>query len=254
MSILSNSSWKIKQLLLTHLLVIGLICSIFYRPAYEIIWKAIDEGCATYLSSSFENSPFLQNFWALANHRIGDLIEDLFFIFFFIWLIKISPRGEKLKKTAEFLFVALLTTAVVLFVNNLLFKQIVHIKRHSPSLILDSLPRLSDYVSWIKVKWASKASFPSDHATTAVMFIVDFLLITRNRKLVLSVCFYGAFLCCPRMVAGAHWLTDILCGSTSVVLIVFSWALYTPFASFCIKTIYKVLSLFSSSLKKQENF
>lgn len=247
-----RTSWKIKQLLTSHLLAFFLVFTIFYKPAYDVIWKTIDEGCFKFLSGTIQNSPFLQDFWAVANHRIGDFIEDLFFVFFFVWLLKVTPKGEKLRKAAEFLFVALLTTAVVLFINNLLFKQIVHIKRLSPSLILDSVPKLADYVSWIKVKGGSKASFPSDHATTAVMFIVDFLLLTRNRKLVLSVCIYGVFLCCPRMVAGAHWLTDILCGSASVVLIVFSWALYTPFAAFCVKHLDKGLNFIASFTRKQK--
>ncbi len=249
MSLQSHPSWRIKQLILAHLLVIGLVSSIFYLPLYNLIWKSLDEGCFRFLSQSVVGSPFWQNFWAIANHRIGDAIEDVFFAIFFVWLIKVTPQGEKLKKSAEFLFLALLTTAVVLLANNLLFKQIIHIKRFSPSLILESLPRLCDSVSWIKVKGGSKASFPSDHATTAVMFVVDFLLISRNRLLTWSVCLYGAFLCCPRMVAGAHWLTDILCGSVSVVLIVFGWALFTPFAAFCVRKLHQGL-LWSSALFK----
>ena len=251
----SHSSWKIKQLILSHLLVIGLVSSIFYPPLYNFLWQALDEGCFKFLSETTSHSRFLQNFWAVANHRIGDAIEDVFFVVFFVWLIKITPQGEKLKKSAEFIFLALLTTAVVLLVNNLLFKQIIHISRWSPSLILESLPRLSDSITWIKVKGGSKASFPSDHATTAVMFVVDFLLISKNRALIWSVCLYGIFLCCPRMVAGAHWLTDILCGSISVVLIIFGWALFTPFAHVCTRQIYKahlwIASLFNKPLAKE---
>ena len=249
MSIQNQSSWKIKQLFLSHLIAAGLVSTIFLTSLYTLLWQSIDESCFKFLNQAISQSAFWQNFWALANHRMGDLLEDVFFILFLIWLIKTTPPGQKLQKFAEFLFVALLTTAVVLFINNLLFKQIVHIKRYSPSLIFDSLPRLADQVSWIKVKWGSKASFPSDHATTAVMFVVDFLLLSKRRSLLITVCLYGAFLCCPRMVAGAHWLTDILCGSIAVVLIIFSWALYTPFAAFCIKKIHKSLLLISSFIK-----
>jgi membrane-associated phospholipid phosphatase len=251
----SHSSWKIKKLIFAHILVIGLVSSVFYPPLYNFIWKALDEGCFKFLSETTAQSRFLQSFWAVANHRIGDAIEDVFFVIFFIWLIKITPPREKLKKASEFLFLALLTTAVVLFVNNLLFKQMIHISRWSPSLILESLPRLADAISWIKVKGASKASFPSDHATTAVMFVVDFLLVSRNRLLNWSVLLYGVFLCCPRMVAGAHWLTDILCGSVSIVLIIFGWALFTPFARLCTRGIHKgllwIAGLFSKPLTKR---
>ncbi len=245
-SIQNKANWNIRYLIFSHILVACLVFSIFYQPLYSLTWKLLDEGCSHFLTSTITRSSFWQNFWALANHRIGDAIEDICFVLFFIWLIKTTPKGGKLKKSAEFIFLALLTAAVVIFINNLLFKQIVHIKRHSPSLILDSLPRLSDYISWIKVKSASKASFPSDHSTTAVMFVTNFFLLSKNRPLLITVSLYGIFLCCPRLIAGAHWITDILCGSTSVVLIIFSWALCSPFASFCIKKIHKMLLLVSS--------
>jgi Kdo2-lipid A phosphotransferase len=248
------ASWKIKNLILSHLLVISLVCSVFYKPLYNLIWKALDEGLYKILSHSISTSTFWQDFWAVANHRIGDIIEDVFFLIFFLWLLKVTPRGEKLRKSAEFFFLALLTASVVIFINNLLFKQIVHIKRYSPSLILDSLPRLADYVSWIKVKKGAKACFPSDHSTTAVMFVANFFLLTKNRALLTTVALYGIFLCTPRLIAGAHWFTDVFCGSVSVVIILYGWALYTPFASICVDMLHKLFlwtsSLFTPSLKK----
>lgn len=254
MLIQSQLSWKIKPLVFCHCLAFFLVSTIFCPPLYKFFWASIDKGCYSFFSGLVVHSPFWQDFWALANHRIGDFIEDAFFVLFFVWLLQTTPRGKRLEKASEFLFLALLTAAVVLLVNNLLFKQLVHIKRLSPSLVLDSFPRLADLVSWIKVKSGAKACFPSDHATTAVMFIVDFLLLSRRKSLTLAVCLYGAFLCCPRMVAGAHWLTDILCGSLSVVLVVFSWALYTPFAAFSIRNIHKAAvktSHFFGKFRKQ---
>lgn len=251
----THSTWRIKPLIAAHFLAAFLVCSVFYPPLYNILWKTADSSCFYKMTGLIASSTFWQNFWAIANHRIGDLIEDVFFLVFFLWLIKITPRGQKLQKSAEFLFLALLTTAVVLFVNNFLFKQAVHIVRHSPSLTLPDAPKLSHLITWIKVKSESKASFPSDHAVTAVMFICNFLYLSRNTFFSLCVCLYGAFLCCPRMIAGAHWLTDILCGSSSVVLIVFSWAFYTPFASFCMKKIHmlfmKIASLFPRHAYKE---
>lgn len=246
MSSYSRSLWRIKPLITAHLLAVFLVCSIFYAPLYNFIWKTVDEGCFHNMTKLIATSTFWQNFWAVANHRIGDAIEDVFFLIFFLWLLKTTPRGQKLQKSVEFTFLALLTTTVVLLVNNLLFKQIIHIGRHSPSLFFPEVPKLSQFVTWIRVKSGSQASFPSDHATTALMFICNFLYLSRNTVLTFCVCLYGAFLCCPRMVAGAHWLTDILCGSSSVVLIVFSWAFYTPFASFCMKNIHILFTKIAS--------
>lgn len=247
----SSSRWRIKPLILSHLLAAFLVCSVFYTPLYNILWKTVDVACFHKMAGLITTSTFWQDFWAVANHRIGDAIEDVFFLIFFLWLIKITPRGEKLQRSAEFVFLALLTTAVVLLINNYLFKQAVHIVRHSPSLSIPDAPKLAHLVSWIKVKGGSKASFPSDHATTAILFICNFLYLSRNTLFSFCVCLYGAFLCCPRMIAGAHWLTDILCGSSSVVLIIFSWAFYTPFASVCMKKIHQLFMKISALFPKQ---
>jgi membrane-associated phospholipid phosphatase len=247
--------WKIKHLIITHLFVIFLIVSVFYTPLYNFLWKFVDAKCFHAMTALIAKSAFWQNFWALANHRIGDAIEDVFFVIFFVWLIKITPRGQKLQKSAEFFFLALLTASVVLLINNFLFKQLIHIVRHSPSIELGGAPQLAHFVSWIKVKGGSQASFPSDHSTTALLFVCTFLYLSRNTLLSLCVCLYGAFLCSPRLISGAHWLTDILCGSSSVVLVVFSWVFYTPFASFCIKTTHKIFvktaTVFSRQFPKE---
>ena len=250
MRILKYPKWNLKPLILAHFLVLFLVSTLFYPPTYKILWKGLDEGFFTLLKAMIDNSPFWQNFWAMANHRVADLVEDVFFLIFFLWLLKTTPKGEKLKKAAEFISLALLTAAVIIFINNLLFKQLVHIKRFSPSYILDHFPRLSEQVSWIKVKDRSKMSFPSDHGTTAVLFVADFLFLSRNRLLTICVCLYGAFLCCPRMIAGAHWITDILLGSASLVLLVFSWTFCTPFGNYVIQKIYQ-LFLFIATLAKK---
>jgi membrane-associated phospholipid phosphatase len=256
MRILKYPKWNLKPLLFAHLLAIFLVFSIFYTPLYSILWQRLDEGFFRFLKWTIADSSILQNFWAMANHRVADFIEDVFFLIFFLWLLKTTPQGEKLKKAAEFLFLALVTAAVILFINNLLFKQILLIKRYSPSMILEDLPRLSEQVCWLKVKDKSKLSFPSDHGTTALLFLANFLYLSKNRLLTITAFSYGIFLCLPRMVAGAHWLTDALFGSALIVLLIFSWIFCTPFASFCIEKIYRffllIRGLFKSSRKEKE--
>ena len=240
---ISNSCFKLKTLFLVHLYVGLSVFSLFSPSLYQLFWATFDEGFARLLQAWACNSPLLQNFWAMANHRIADIVEDVFFLFFFLWLLKTTPSQEKLRKTAEFLFVSLVTTAVILFINNFLFKQVVHIPRKSPSLVLDAFPRLSEQISWLQVKDKSKVCFPSDHATTALLFIANFLYLSKNKLLRASACLYGTFLCFPRMVAGAHWITDILLGSASLVLLIFSWVFCTPFADFCIRHLHRFLLL-----------
>lgn len=250
MRILKHPKWNFKPLIAAHFLVAFLVFTLFYQRTYTILWQSIDEGFFKLLKAMIHDSPFWQNFWAMANHRVADFVEDFFFLVFFLWLLKTTPKKERLRKAAEFLFVALLTAAVIIFINNLLFKQFLHIERYSPSYILDYFPRLSEQVSWLKVKDKSKLSFPSDHGTTALLFVADFLFLSRNKLLTFCVCFYGTFLCCPRMIAGAHWITDILFGSAALVLLVFSWAFCTPFAKHGIEKIHQFFLFVALMAKK----
>lgn len=45
----------------------------------------------------------------------------------------------------------------------------------------------------------------------------------------------------PRVMAGAHWFTDISIGSLSVVLVGMSWCLLTPLTDILINKIYQKL-------------
>ena len=246
------SSWNFKKLILCHLLVLFLLGTLFFPSIQQFFWKPIDEGFFKFLKSLIQNSPFWQNFWAMANHRGADFLEDGIFIAFFIWVLKTTAPTERREKAAEFLFFLLYSAAIILLVNDFIFRQCLHIKRQSPSLIFNSMERLSEQVSWLKVKDKAGNSFPADHATTALLFISSFLYLSRKKRIRIAAISYGIFLCIPRLIAGAHWLSDILVGSLSIIIILGSWAFYTPFARFSMKKIDLFLQIKFPSLEKNK--
>ncbi|MBS0627024.1 MAG: phosphatase PAP2 family protein [Verrucomicrobia bacterium] len=251
----SQASSKInyKILLFIHILVSILISSLFYS-----ISKGnpitLDKKCFQLLNSWIQNSSFWQTFWAMANHRMADWVTDACFLLFFYWIVKASPKTEQIRKAAECLFFLLYSAIIILLTNELLFRGLLHIHRNSPTLVIDSFVNLSEKVTWLKVKFKSPKSFPGDHATLYLLFIASFLYLARkNIKITVTAILYGIFLCLPRLIAGAHWVTDILVGSGSIVIIFFSWAFCTPLASICIQKIENILRLVLSAKTKRKD-
>ena len=73
----------------------------------------------------------------------------------------------------------------------------------------------------------SYTSFPADHATVfALVGMFLFHFIWKSRRWILVALFILFIL--PRMVAGAHWLTDIAIGAGTIIMAAMSIAMHTP--------------------------
>ncbi|MBI2743748.1 MAG: phosphatase PAP2 family protein [Chlamydiales bacterium] len=245
----SSSSWKIKQLLLWHLLV-GLMVGSFLLPATAVYWKHLDVGFFKFINGSLRGNSSWQTFWALANHKLADWVEDLFILGFYTVYIRKAHKELRLKKASELVFCLFYIAAILYFVNRLLFRKTWQIPRESPTLVVEGSVRLSDHISWLHIKDDSTKSFPGDHATTALLFAASYVYLARWR-LGLFAAFYAAFLCMPRLITGAHWLSDVIIGAGSITIIFMSWAFCTPLARSVSSKIESFLRLFSIRKKKE---
>jgi Kdo2-lipid A phosphotransferase len=232
-------SWNWKALILCHGIIVFLLIT-FLVPQLRPFWDSIDRATFTYLNQSLENRPYWQVFWALANHSTADWIEDIFIlIFFIVYIVRLTPKNRR-RGIANLLFCTVYIAMIILFVNRYFFREYCVIYRDSPTYVLDSSVRLSEYVPWLNLKDRSSKSFPGDHATTAILFAASYAYFA-GRKLGIPACCYAIFLCLPRMIAGAHWLSDILIGSGCLTLFFLSWALCTPLHEKITKRIEKLL-------------
>lgn len=222
-----NSQWKAPSLLFFHLLAILLVASLFL-PFTGKLWALLDVAFFKWVNGSLDGNPNWQLFWACANHKLADWVEDVVILGFFIAYVRTVHRTLRLKKIAELLFCVLYIAAILYFVNTLLFRETIRIPRMSPSLVVDPSIRLSELIPWMKIKDSAARSFPGDHATTAILFAASYAYLARG-KLALLACLYSIFLCMPRLITGAHWLSDIVIGSGAIALIFLSWAFCTPF-------------------------
>lgn len=233
--------WKLPQLIICHILIVFLLVTFFYPPT-RVYWEMLDAAFFKWINGSLVGSKARQTFWACANHRWADWLEDVFILGFFIIFVRSLKQGTKLKGAAQLLFCVLYSAAILYFVNRLIFRGSFIIYRDSPTLVIEDCVRLSKEITWMRVKDISTKCFPGDHAATAVLF-ASFYTIFAKWRLAIPAILYAAFLCMPRMIAGAHWLSDVLVGSGAIVLFFLSWAFCTPIHLYCIDKLEKFLKL-----------
>ena len=217
-------SWNLKGFIRTHLLVaIGIIIFIFFRNSVLFV----DLKVFKLLNSSIKDSVFLQSFWSVLNHKAADWIGDgVMLVFFLIYIFKKSCKA-RIAKWAELILFTICLSTIILFVNTYLFRHPLRFERKSPSLVVEEAVRVRKNIRWIKTKDSSNHSFPGDHATTAIMFALFFAYFARSPLGYFGIA-YGCIMSLPRLILGAHWLSDILVGSLSIALLIFSWVILTP--------------------------
>lgn len=193
----------------------------WYLPENHGFWASLDVGVFRFFNHKLgENRLFL---WAVAitNNRAFDGCSLLAMgcLMFRFWL-KETPAG---RRQIVIMGLVMLLTAVVL---NQLGQTLIPVKRASPTLAFDNIYRVSELLH-IPTKDASRDSFPGDHGMMLLIFSAFMLRyfgkIAGITALIIFVVF--AF---PRVMIGAHWLTDIIVGSLTVALIGLPWWLMTP--------------------------
>ncbi|MCM2129856.1 phosphatase PAP2 family protein [Larsenimonas rhizosphaerae] len=113
-----------------------------------------------------------------------------------------------------------------------LMNEIVrHLPIHhpSPTRFFPEASLVSDFVHFA-TKDSAGNSFPGDHGIMAMIF-AGFMLsfgdrVTRLASIGLVTCAIA-----PRIMVGAHWLSDVMVGSLSLALLLLPWVLCTPLAS-----------------------
>lgn len=209
---------------LFHLLAALLVVS-WLLPLTRNLWDRLDESTFFFLNGSLIDNPHSQAFWAVANHRIVDILSAFCMAGLFLFYVLKGPKNTLNQRVYEFIISSVVIVSSALFIKMVIGPLIsdMGINRLSPSLELKPVVRISDTVDWISVKETSRHSFPGDHA--AVLFIwAGLLAFVGGWRYLLIVVPYCILFSLPRLVSGAHWLTDDLVGSLSIALIILSWA------------------------------
>jgi len=203
-------------------MILGL--SWFVPGPWRDAWDALDEFAFFFLNGMLADNQPMAVFWALANNRAFDLAPALVFLaLFWRYMAAGGPEDRLLERVAGCgLFIV-----YVVIVTQILDQIILNYARVSPSLVMEPVHRISEMVPWMRTKDSSTHSFPGDHGTVSILFSICLIHCFGKRAVLWGI---GLVLLSilPRMVSGAHWLTDVTVGSLLLVLLPLAVVFATP--------------------------
>lgn len=148
----------------------------------------------------------------------------------------------------------LVMAGVVMVISAVLINQAgqaIPFNRLSPTLALDSVHRVSE-ITGIFTKDASKSSFPGDHGLMLIIFAAFVWRYAGLRYFAAAVLLIIIF-SLPRIMAGAHWFSDIMAGSLSLALITVPWILLTPLSDWCVNFLVRRMPRPADMTKKNSH-
>ncbi len=195
-------------------------------PAGNGAWRSLDEAVFLALNGTLAEGGAWTTFWAWANYRPVDLLSALLMLAF---LVLPGPvfRPEEVRR-ALFGYFSLLFLG--LLVREFLDTTAEHLGLvgPSPSLVFEPSYRLTELVPGLDTKDASKESFPGDHASVLISWAM-YLLYRRVCIGSVLACLVAILLILPRLVGGAHALSDVLVGGVFIAFLAMSLGFCTPY-------------------------
>jgi len=159
---------------------------------------------------------------AITNFRGFDVVSLLAMgLLYLSYWRRETPQGRR----------RLLAIGITMLLSAVVLNQLGHllpVQHSSPTLFFENVHRVSE-LTGIPAKDASKDSFPGDHGMMLMIFTCFMWRYFGFRAFLVGLMITVVF-ALPRVMAGAHWFTDIAVGSLSVVLVGMSWCLLTPFS------------------------
>jgi len=210
---------RLVTILLLNALGVVLFLS-WYLPPQHGFWFGIDKAIFYGFNNQMVTHPLFALIVAITNFRGFDVVSLLAMglLYLSIWRQETPPARRRMLAIG----ITMLLTAVIL--NQL--GHLLPVKHSSPTLFFENVHRVSE-LTGIPAKDASKDSFPGDHGMMLIIFACFMWRYFGFRRFLIALAIVVLF-SLPRVMAGAHWFTDIAVGSLSVVLVGLSWWLLTP--------------------------
>ncbi|MCP4174546.1 MAG: phosphatase PAP2 family protein [Fuerstiella sp.] len=216
--------WLIVSFTLLAIFVLGS----WLHPTGRSIWNDLDKTTFLVLNgslTSLQNVPGWTALWAFTNMRVFDIVAMLLMVTF-LWTAGVTfPKSEIKAGTVRFVVLLLFLLAV-----REGFHEVVSFfdwGRSGPSLVYEPCVRLSELYPRLNPKDVSPDSFPGDHAAVSMLW-AGFTLVTVRNRWTPMVVLLTVFLMLPRLVGGAHSLSDDVVGGGFVTLLTLAIAMGTP--------------------------
>jgi membrane-associated phospholipid phosphatase len=229
---LSQPRWCWRKLIICNVIALLLMASWLWQPT-RAIWDGFDAWLFHWLNAPLANHPIWATIWAIGNMRPVDAAIGLIMLITIIKSDFIFSGAQV--RGALYAFLALLL--LMLLIRIALFDQALKFlqwKRASPSLVVDGAVRLTALFPGWEQKWAlkdsSKQCFPGDHASVLFIWTAMLLYFARGKAL-FFVWLLTIIYALPRLIAGAHWGSDVFVGGAFLSLMAFGWGYYTPYVA-----------------------
>lgn len=205
----------------------------WYLPANHGFWFPVDKSIFFWFNNHMVDSKPLMWLIAITNFRGFDAVSLLAMGLLYIkfWRQETPPGRRRLIAIG----ITMLMTAVIL--NQL--GHLLPVKHASPTLFFENVHRVSE-LTGIPAKDASRDSFPGDHGMMLIIFACFMWRYFTGGAFLTGLLIFVVF-GLPRVMAGAHWFSDIAVGSLSVVLVGLSWWLLTPASDYLVNWLYRAL-------------
>ncbi|HQR59830.1 MAG TPA: phosphatase PAP2 family protein [Methylophilaceae bacterium] len=226
------SRWCWRGVAVCNLLAAVLLASWLWQPTRQL-WDALDIRLFHLLNAPLSASPIWAHLWAIGSMRPVDAGVGLLMVAILAkdnWVYS----GPQVRQ-AFYAFLALLLVLLLIRVG--LFVELVRLMKWthaSPSLAVDGAVRLTEMFPDWQERWDMKdsagQSFPGDHASVVLLWVMLLSVHTRGWKL-FTVWVLAVVFMLPRLVSGAHWVSDALVGGAFLSLVTFGWGYFTPFTA-----------------------
>lgn len=230
--------WKPVWLLAGQLLALLLLVSWLY-PATHQLWQQLDTWFFWKMNGSMIGQPGWQYVVALANYRLADLLPAFLVVVLYLHFCLKSVDSAQFNQritSGVTIFVLLLVTIVIFKFG--IFEFLLHylgltdlLPRRSATYVFENALRLDELYPSINTKVDSKDSFPGDHASVLLFFAV-FIRFYAGRIYGSLALLIALIFIMPRLIGGAHWLSDVLVGGGYIALASTSLYLATPIHQF----------------------
>lgn len=210
-----------KRLLICHSVALLLVLSWLVPPTAQL-WQRVDEGLFLWLNGTLVGHELWQKVCAFFCYRRLDYAFATFLATLAVNMLFQDGWRGFIPRAVAFAVAGLAMTLLVPLIHTAIH-DLIGFNRLSPSLIIEPkvwLSHLYDHGS--RIRDQSPSSFPADHALQFTFWTL-FLWSYGGRRVGLSAAIFGLLFSLPRLISGAHWLTDQLVGSLSIALILWSW-------------------------------
>lgn len=226
-----NQQWRLRPLLACHLVALLLLASWLWQPTRQL-WDHVDLVLFDLLNQPVHAGGLWAHTWAIGSMRPVDMGVGLV-------MLAIMLKADLIfdaSRVRRALF-AFLGTLLVLLLIRVGFAEVVKLmdwQRPSASLVVEGSARLTALFPGWEERWDMKdsasRSFPGDHASVLLLWAAFLSFFARGWRLLLVWSLALLFML-PRLVAGAHWVSDALVGGVFLCLLGIAWSCLTPFAA-----------------------